>query len=87
MNSFANRKFLGNEEFEQLLARAIQETDDSIQVLAGGGLHPAAVSHVREARRLTEEALQSMKGGSSSEIWAREAIGELEKARDDLIES
>ena len=87
LNSFANRKFLGNEEFEQLLARAIQETDDSIQVLAGGGLHPAAVSHVREARRLTEEALQSMKGGSSSEIWAREAIGELEKARDDLIES
>ena len=84
LNSFADRKFLGNEEFEQLLARAIQETNDSIQVLASGGLHPVAVAHLREARRLTEEA---MKGGSSSETRAREAIGELEKARDDLIES
>ena len=71
LNSFANRKFLGNEEFEQLLGRAIQETDDAIQVLAGGGLHPVAVAHLREARRLTEEALQSMKGGSSSEKRAR----------------
>ncbi len=84
LNSFADRKFLGNEEFEQLLARAIQEMDDSIQVLAGGGLHAAAVTHLREARRLTEEA---NKGGSSSETRAREAIAELGKARGELVES
>ena len=84
LNSFANRKFLGNEEFERLLARAIQETDDGIQVLASGGLHAAAVAHLREARRLAEEANE---GGSSSETRAREAIAELVKARDELVES
>jgi hypothetical protein len=83
LTSFADRKFLGNEEFEQLLARAVDETDDSIGVLAGGGLHPEVVAHLREARRLTMEAIESR---SSSETLAREAIREQELARGELIE-
>jgi glycerol-3-phosphate O-acyltransferase len=84
LDSFAKGKFLGNEEFDQLLARALQETDDSIAVLTAGGLNPIAVAHLREARRLTKEAMDSR---SSSEALAREAIGEQEKARDELVES
>jgi mono/diheme cytochrome c family protein len=84
LDSFAKGKFLGNEEFDQLLARALQETDDSIAVLTAGGLNPIAVAHLREARRLTKEAMESR---SSSEALAREAIGEQEKARDELVES
>ena len=84
LDSFVNRKFLGNEAFDQLLARAVQETDDSIGVLAAGGLHPVAVAHLREARRLTREAMASR---FSSERLAREALGEQERARAELIES
>lgn len=84
LDSFVNRKFLGNEAFDQLLARAAQETDDSIGVLAAGGLHPVAVAHLREARRLTQEAMASR---FSSGRLAREALGEQERARAELIES
>ena len=84
LSSFANRKFLGNEKFEDLPLRATQEMDDATQVLVGGGLHPVAVSHLRVARRLTEEASD---GSSSSEARAREAIAELDKARAQLVES
>ena len=83
LTSFADRKFLGNEEFEQLLARAVQETDDGIAVLTAGGLHPTAVAHLRDARRLTVEAMGSRSSGGS---LARDAIGVQERARDELVE-
>ena len=83
LTSFADRKFLGNEEFEQLLARAVQETDDGIAVLTAGGLHPTAVAHLREARRLTIEAMGSRSSGGS---LARDAIRVQERARDELVE-
>ena len=84
LRSFAERKLLGNELFDQLLARAVHETDDSIDVLTAGGFHPVAVAHLREARRLTMEAMESR---SSSEGLAREAIREQELARDAMLES
>jgi cytochrome c peroxidase len=84
LDSFVRREFLGNEEFDQLLERAIQETGDSIRVLTAGGLHPIAVAHLREARKLTREAINS---SFSNEELAREAISEQEKARDQLIGS
>ena len=83
LTSFADRKFLGNEKFEQLLARAVQETDDGIAVLTAGGLHPTAVAHLRQARRLTVEAMGSRSSGGS---LARDAIGVQERARDELVE-
>ena len=81
--SFVDREFLGNEVFSQLLERAIQETNDSIEVLTGGGLHPIAVAHLREALRLTKEASEKR---SRSGRLAQEAILEQQRARDQLVE-
>jgi hypothetical protein len=69
---------------DELLPRAADETDDAIAVLAAAGLHPAAVARLTEARQLTVEAMGSRSSGAS---LAREAIGEHELARDELIES
>jgi hypothetical protein len=66
----------------RLLQLAILRESDVIDVLSGGGLHPAAVSHARRARELTGEASE----GHHREDRVREAIGEMESARNDLIE-
>jgi hypothetical protein len=83
LESFVNRTFLGNEVFSQLLERAIQETHDSIEVLAGDGLHPIAADHLREALRLTTEASEKR---SRSGRLAQGAILEQQRARDQLVE-
>ncbi len=62
---------------------AIAETKDSIMVLEGGGLHPDAVAHLKEAKRLTKKALRSWFFPSAN---TREAIEEQKKARALLIE-
>ncbi len=59
------------------------ETEDAIQVLAGGGLHPEAVFHLEEARRLTRKAARSF---FQRGRLTREAIEQQEKARDELVE-
>jgi mono/diheme cytochrome c family protein len=61
---------------------ANEETDDAIMVLSAAGLHPEAVSILREAKELTSQAADS-----SSEGTARDAIAALERARDELVES
>lgn len=60
---------------------AIQETDDSIAVLAGAGLNPQAVAHLKRARRLTQKAIHS-----HNFRLLREAISEQQKARQELVE-
>ena len=82
LESFRNRQFLGNEEFNKLLERALQETDNSITVLTSGGLHPVAVAHLREARRLTQKVIQNHALSSLIE----QAINEEKAARNDIIE-
>ena len=71
-------------ERQRLLERAAQETADSARVLAGGGLHPEAVAHLEEARRLVAKAI-------ASEFFKRKhtenAIREQRKARALLVES
>jgi mono/diheme cytochrome c family protein len=64
------------------IAQAVAEIDDGIMVLAGGGLSPAAVGHLREARRLADKASRSW---FSRKRLSREAIAALQKARDELI--
>jgi len=66
---------LPQEDPHKLLERSIQETDDAIQVLSGGGLHPRAVVFLKEARKFTE--IHSVK----------KAIQFLEKARAELVET
>ena len=82
LESYKNREFLGNEEFNKLLERALQETDHSIMVLTSGGLHPVAVAHLRESRRLTLKVIQNHALSSLIE----KAINEQKEARNDIIE-
>jgi len=72
------------EQGKRQLDRAVAETEDSITVLSGGGLHPEAVKHLKEALRLAEKAQCSIFQKSR---YAREAIAQQEKARDLLIET
>ena len=62
------------------LALAIEETDDAIAVLAGGGLHPQAVIHLGASRRYIRRAI----GGETGAIEA--AVREQLLARADLTE-
>lgn len=71
-------------EAKELLRRALNETDDSIRVLVGGGLHPQAVAHLRKAQELTKGAIRSW---FSRVRLTEEAIGEQQKARAQMIES
>lgn len=73
----------GRGEARATLALARAETDDAIQVLAGGGLHPAAVKHLREARRLTRKASHSY---FRRDGLTREAVRAQGRARAELIE-
>jgi len=75
--------FFEREQAEPLLKRAISETGDSIEVLAGGGLHPEAVAQLVEARRLAERAARSL---FNRRGLTREAIQAQELARSQLIE-
>jgi copper homeostasis protein CutC len=71
-------------EAKEHLERAVEETKDSIRVLEGGGLHPDAVTHLREAKRLTKKASRSL---FFRKKLTREAIDEQRKARVFLVES
>ena len=70
-------------ESKQLLERARQEIDDSIAVLAGAHLHPEAVAHLKEAREITDNAIKDV---LFRRQLARQAMGEQEKARAQLVE-
>lgn len=73
-----------NMEAKELLARALNETDDSIQVLVAGGLHPQAVAHLRKAQEFTENAIHV--GGGALAMRAQDAIREQQAARADMVE-
>ena len=66
------------------LRRAVFETEDAIDVLRSAGLHPAAVAHLVEAKRLVRKAARSHFFTGER---VREAIAELEKARVQLVEA
>ena len=70
-------------ERRRLLERAFHETDDSARVLEGGGLHPEAVAHLRDAGWLTEKAARSL---FFSRRHTKEAIREQTKAKALLVE-
>src|SRR5712691_3614629 len=72
-----------SEEKRRLLQAVRRETDDSTRVLEGGGLHPEAVAHLQEARRLAEKAVRSV---FFSRKHTEEAIREQKKARALLVE-
>jgi len=65
------------------LKLASAETKDSIMVLKAGGLHPKAVAHLKEAKRLTKKASRSLFFRRAN---TRGAIDEQKKARALLVE-
>ena len=68
----------------QLLRRAGKETEDSIAVLTGGGLHPEAVAHLDAAKREIERAVRSYFRRAH---LTREAIEAQKNARAQMIEA
>ncbi len=66
------------------LELALAETEDAIAVLAGGGLHPEAVRHLTEAKRLTQKAARSFFFRGR---LVRQAVKEQQKARAELAEA
>jgi copper homeostasis protein CutC len=68
---------------DEHLKLAIAETQDTIMVLKGGGLHPDAVTHLKAAKKLTKKATRSWFFRKTN---TREAIEEQKKARALLVE-
>ncbi|MCI0435933.1 MAG: hypothetical protein L0271_20170 [Gemmatimonadetes bacterium] len=68
---------------DRQLRLAREETEDAIRVLAGGGLHPAAVLTLRTASRAIAEAAARRNRGRQVE----EALRALESARSELVQS
>ena len=62
----------------------MSETQDSIQVLEGGGLHPEAVAHLQKASKLARKAARSW---FRRDALAQQAIDEQLKARAQLTEA
>jgi hypothetical protein len=69
---------------QELLERAVSETQDSIKVLDGAGLHPEAVAHLQKASKLAQKAVRSF---FKRDALARQAIDEQRKARAQLTEA
>ena len=63
--------------------QAFFETGDAIQVLAGAGLHAAAVAHLKEAEAIIGRSSRSFGQARS----ARRAIRALERARGELMDT
>ncbi len=83
LEASAQKAFFQQKEAKALLQNALAETDDSITVLSGAGLHPEAVAHLKEARRFTEDAINNNFFRSK---LTRQAIREQELARAQLVE-
>lgn len=75
---------LGSKDARSLILRAADDTADSIRVLAGGGLQPQAVAHLKKAEELTKRAARSW---FFRKRLTGEAVSELEQARAQMIES
>jgi mono/diheme cytochrome c family protein len=74
-------KQASSERARVLLRRAVEETEDAITVLRGGGLHPAAAGHLETSRDLIERAL-----GRYADNDVDNAIQAQERARGELVE-
>jgi hypothetical protein len=70
------------EQIKRSIRQAARETQGSIRVLSGGGLHPQAVQHLEKALRQIQKAEHGILFRSKQ---AREAINQLEKARAELV--
>ncbi|MEW6682811.1 MAG: hypothetical protein AB1451_07795 [Nitrospirota bacterium] len=84
LESSAGKGFAERNEARELLKRAVSETQASINVLDGGGLHPEAVAHLQKARELAEKAGRSL---FRRRGLTEQAIDAQRSARAQLIET
>jgi hypothetical protein len=82
LNSSLQRSFLGNEVFGNLIQRAADETNDAVEVLFCGGLHPAAIAHLKKALDFIDKA---KKKKAERRLNMEYALQELELANTELI--
>ena len=83
LESSRNKGIARRTEAKELIARSLNETQDSIRVLEGGGLHPEAVGHLREAQTFAKKAARSL---FFRDRLTKQAIEEQNKARVQLVE-
>ncbi len=84
LETSAKRGFSSRKKAREEISFALEEIDDTIRVLSGGGLHPEAIANLQESRRLAEKARGSV---FSRKSLTRKAVIELQKARDQMVES
>ena len=84
LETSASRGFGQRRMARQDLEIAIAEIDDTRMVLSGASLHPQAVEHLGDARRLARKARRSW---FSRKRLARDAIAAMERARAELVRS
>jgi hypothetical protein len=80
-NSLSKKSPVGRHQ-KQLLDQAVRELHDSYRVLEGGGLHPEAVTQLKEAHRSADKARSSW---FSKKRLTREAIETLKRSRPLLV--
>jgi hypothetical protein len=81
LESSAAKGFADRAAARELLERAVSESQDSIKVLDGAGLHPEAVAHLQRASTLARKAARSFfRRGALT----RQAIDEQRLARAQL---
>ncbi|MCB0274974.1 MAG: hypothetical protein KDI06_09190 [Calditrichaeota bacterium] len=77
-------RFLGGRTPVEILKRAARETEDAIDVLRGGALHPLAVKDLRKAYGLIQNAIKD--NYRNQRTLSEAAIKRLRKARSFIIE-
>ncbi|MDH3317784.1 MAG: hypothetical protein OER43_18720, partial [Gammaproteobacteria bacterium] len=75
----------GPERARELLERAASETEDGMQVLSGGALHPNAAAELDAAHTLLERAIASTSERARDSL-AREAVATQSRARTRLVQ-
>ena len=68
-----------------LLEQTFHETDDALQVLKGGGLHPGAVANLEVALELIQKAISASKANHRNR-FAKDAIVAHMKSSNNLSE-
>ena len=84
LESSLEKGLLESARARELIRRAAYETEDAIIVLEGVNLHPLAVGRLRRAEQLIHDAGEAT---FSRTGLVRDALAELQRAREILIES
>lgn len=83
--SRATAKTTARQRGTVLLTRAFHEIEDAIEVLRSGGLHPAAVGFLENARSATDQARNAR--GRARGRHAQDVVSNLERARSALVKA